>query len=176
MCGCVPDPAPSSDCVVRLKWPDHMLAVTEMRSPDGLRSRDVVPGAQEGREEVIVYHSLANERAQHMIVPEGGPLQVCMYTDVSSIDTRAPAASLDDIFSPSPSHLPPPQPPPSPSTAPWCETASTLPPGPVPPPLLLVLPRPRLVPPPPQRGHSGHAPLSLGGRSSSRLLTTKPVI
>ena len=96
---CVPDPAPSSDCVVRLKWPDHMLAVTEMRSPDGLRSRDVVPGAQEGREEVIVYHSLANERAQHMIVPEGGPLQVCTYTNVSPVDTRAPAASLDDISS-----------------------------------------------------------------------------
>ena len=79
------DPAPSADSMVQLKWPDHLMIVSEMQAQDMMES-GVFPdllaaGREERKEEVMVYHSLANDRACHMVLPEGVPPQVYLHLD-----------------------------------------------------------------------------------------------
>lgn len=73
-------PAPSADSMVQLKWPDHLMIVSGMQAQDMMES-GVFPdllaaGREERKEEVMVYHSLANDRACHMVLPEGVPPQL----------------------------------------------------------------------------------------------------
>ena len=69
------------DSKVQLKWPDHMVVLREweVREMEGCgllpprlrqgRGREGERGEQE--EEVVVYHSVANDRSSHMVEGEG---------------------------------------------------------------------------------------------------------
>ena len=61
------------------------MIVSGMQAQDMMES-GVFPdllaaGREERKEEVMVYHSLANDRACHMVLPEGVPPQVYLHLD-----------------------------------------------------------------------------------------------
>ena len=78
---CCTGPLPSLGCKVQLKWPDHVVVLneSEMREmedcgllPGRLRQRAGKESTEEKRdgereEEVVLYHSVANDRTSHMV-------------------------------------------------------------------------------------------------------------
>lgn len=86
-------PIPDHGSSVYLTWPDHMLLVTQGGGEAG-EDEEQEEEEQEGggggqgskigsrEKEIIVYHSLANERAQHMVVmaTDGGVPQVTSFS------------------------------------------------------------------------------------------------
>ena len=77
-------PIPDHGSSVYLTWPDHMLLGTWEREEaeeeeEGGGGGGVTSRLEDSQEkEIVVYHSLANERAQHMVVmaTDGGVPQV----------------------------------------------------------------------------------------------------
>ena len=68
-------PAPTLESRVQLKWPDHLVILRE-REVREMEDFGLVPlrlqrhrAGKEGRggEEVVVYHSVANDRLTHMV-------------------------------------------------------------------------------------------------------------
>ena len=81
--------APSGECMVKMRWRDHVVVVTPAQVRGMLVCEETPPTpvpssssssssscSEREEEEVIVYHSLGNDRSSHMIVTADGPPQV----------------------------------------------------------------------------------------------------
>ena len=71
------------DSKVQLKWPDHMVVLREWEVREmegcGLLPPRLRQERGEKENEVVVYHSVANERSSHMVEGEGKVNQECIY-------------------------------------------------------------------------------------------------
>ena len=73
------------DSKVQLKWPDHMVVLREWEVREmegcGLLPPRLRQERGEKENEVVVYHSVANERSSHMVEGEGERKvnQECIY-------------------------------------------------------------------------------------------------
>lgn len=80
-------PIPDHGSLVYLTWPDHMVVTRGGDEAGEEEEQEGGGGGQESKigsreKEIIVYHSLANERAQHMVVMAtyGGVPQVTSFS------------------------------------------------------------------------------------------------